>query len=182
MRRVALKVAADRDLELEIHTPSARGGKGRAQAEFQAYQRAVRQGLSDRPVPDLLIVVIDCNCSDWHQVRNDTRDLIDDGLFPRSIVACPDPHIERWYMADPPSFARVIGHDPTPVPEGCDRDAYKRELTKALRAGGKQVLSGGSEFAPDLVQAMDLYDAGRRQPSLGHFLDDLATELTAAAC
>lgn len=180
VRRVVLKVAEDQGLDVELRTPSARGGKGKALEEFLAYQRAVRQGISDRPAPDLLIVVIDCNCSDWHAVRDEIRNQIDDAVFPRSVVACPDPHVESWYLADPPSFTQVIGHDPTPVPEGCDREAYKRELSNALRAGNKQVLSGSSEFAPEIVEAMDLYDAGRRQASLGHFVDALSTKLTAA--
>lgn len=181
VRRLALKVADEEGVELEIQTPSAKGGRARALQEFRGFQRAVRDGLSTRSVPDLMVVVIDCNCSDWHAVRDQIRGQIDDGVFPRSIVACPDPHIERWYLADPPSFTRVIGHDPTPVPDHCDREVYKRKLVESLRAGGKTVLSGGSEFAPDIVEAMDLYDAGQRQPSLRHFTDDLSTELTAAA-
>ena len=28
------------------------------------------------------------------------------------VAACPDPHIERWFLADPPSFHEVVGHWP----------------------------------------------------------------------
>jgi hypothetical protein len=33
------------------------------------------------------------------------------------------------------------------------------------------------EYAPDLVAAMDLYHAGKNQPSLRHFVDELRSAL-----
>lgn len=33
------------------------------------------------------------------------------------------------------------------------------------------LLTGTADLAPDLVEAMDLYRAGKNQPSLGHFVD-----------
>lgn len=94
-----------------------------------------------------------------------------------TAVACPDPHVERWYMADPQSFAEVVGKVPRLRRRKCDRDCYKEMLTRLVAASGHPSTLGGIESAHDLVEAMDLYRAGKNAKSLKHFVDDLRTLL-----
>ena len=54
---------------------------------------------------------------------------------------------------------------------------YKQILTTTIRQAGHQVILGGVEFAPELVEGMDLYRAGRNDSSLNAFLRDLRAML-----
>lgn len=99
----------------------------------------------------------------------------------RLVAACPDPHVERWYLADPQSFERVVGKRPDIGTRKCVRDHYKRVLASAIVQGGHPATLGGVEFAPELVEAMDLYRAGRNDSSLKAFVDDFRAKLHQSA-
>jgi hypothetical protein len=92
---------------------------------------------------------------------------------PLVVVACPDPHIERWYMADPASFKEVVGRQPRLEKVKCERNRYKTILAQTIRDSGQITTLGGIEFARDLVAAMDLYRAGKLEPALKSFVEDL---------
>lgn len=157
--------------ELAIETISGRGGHGRAIQEFRAWQRRARKG--GVAIPDLLVVVIDGNCGDWSTVLNQVRGEIDQVLFARSVVGCPDPHIERWCLADPEAFAEVVGAPPLRDPGKCQRELYKRLLRESIEGAGQPILTNEMEYAPDLVDAMDLFRAGKNLPGLRSFVQDL---------
>jgi hypothetical protein len=55
----------------------------------------------------------------------------------------------------------------------CERGRYKRLLSSAVQAAGHIPTLGGIEFAQELAAAMDLYRAGKNDPALGAFIDDL---------
>jgi len=74
-------------------------------------------------------------------------------------------------MADPESFAEVVGVEPTREKAKCERDRYKQQLVQAIRKGGHIPTLGGIEFAQDLVARMDLYRAGKNDPSLKACID-----------
>lgn len=63
------------------------------------------------------------------------------------------------------------------VPEKCERHLYKQLLRKTILDAGQLILTNEMEYAPDLVAAMDLYRAGKNQPSLKHFVDELRSAL-----
>lgn len=88
-------------------------------------------------------------------------------------MACPDPHVERWYLADPESFKTVVGYRPTIAKKKCARDYYKEVLAKAVRKAGHPATLGGIEFAQELVDDMNLYRACKNERSLKAFVDDL---------
>jgi hypothetical protein len=50
-------------------------------------------------------------------------------------------------------------------------------VEEAVAATGLPLLTGTADLAPDLVAAMDLYKAGKNQPSLGKFVEDLNSAL-----
>ena len=170
------RLAREEECEVILTSQSTRGGHGRAIAELKVWQRLVT--MSGRvSVPDLLIVVIDANCEGWAQAQRRTAEAVDREAFPRVIIGSPDPHVERWCIADPEGFAKVVGRPPKRDPGKCDRDRYKDLLRQSIQAAHQPILTNEMEFAPDLVKEMDLFRAGKNQPSLKHFVDELRAAL-----
>lgn len=156
---------------------SARGGHGRALEELSLYQRSVQQGVGGMTVPDLLIVAIDTNCSSFNGAKKEIQARLETQFEDRTVVACPDPHVERWYLADPESFHHVVGVTPRVGRRKCERDRYKTILSRAILEAGHPPTLGGIEFAREIVEAMDFYRAGKRETSLKHFLDDAVAQI-----
>jgi hypothetical protein len=154
-----------------IKVISAQGGHGRAVDEFKVYQRYVVRSLVRSP--DLAVVVIDANCRGWNSVRAEIQAAVDPELLPPVVVGCPDPHVERWYMADPESFYEVVGASPAKERTKCDRDRYKALLSEAVLKGRNPPTLGGIEFAREIVRAMNLYRASTGIPSLRAFVNDV---------
>jgi len=107
---VLRRLASEGGARVLVHSVSSRGGHGRALDEFKTYHRALTSGFGQ--AAQLIVVAIDGNCTQWHAVRNEILQSVEQP-YPAPIVpACPDPHIERWYMADPESFSQVVGAQP----------------------------------------------------------------------
>lgn len=177
-RALLTRLAREYGLRPGIQALNARGGHGRALTEFSLWQRAVVAAHGVRhDIPDLLVLLVDANCSGWPQMRRDVEAAIDPQIFPRFAVGCPDPHIERWCMADPLAVQEVLGVPPPGDPGKCDRHIYKQLLRHTIRTAGQPILTSEMEYAPDLVSAMDLYRAGKNQPSLKHFVEEIRSAL-----
>lgn len=169
------RVADEEGVEVRTRVISARGGHGRAIKEFEYYQHT--KDKLEREPGDLVVVAIDGNCSTFAKVREEILKSTTPALIDQLVVACPDPHVERWYLADPKSFEVVVGYRPRITPDKCERDHYKHLLSEAIRKAGHPAPLGGIEFAPELVEEMDLYKAGKSNSSLKAFLDDLRAKL-----
>ena len=169
------RVADEEGVEVRTRVISARGGHGRAIKEFEYYQHT--KDKLEREPGDLVVVAIDGNCSTFAKVREEILKSTIPALIDQLVVACPDPHVERWYLADPKSFEVVVGYRPRITPDKCERDHYKHLLSEAIRKAGHPAPLGGIEFAPELVEEMDLYKAGKSNSSLKAFLDDLRAKL-----
>lgn len=167
------RIFAEEDCALRLSVVSAVGGHGRAIAELKNYQRTVVKGLLGRTRPDLALLVIDANCRGLVDARNDVRGAIDVGAAGEAIVACPDPHLERWFFADPEAFQRAVGTHQQPGRRKCDRDRYKAMLKEAVVRAGHFPSLDGLEFTRDVVREMDLYRAGVNEPSLGSLIDEV---------
>jgi len=98
-------------------------------------------------------------------------------FFGKVVAACPDPHVERWFLADPDSFRTVVGYRPVIGRKKCTRGYYKDLLANAIRQGGHPAPLGGVEFAREIVEMMDLYRASTKDRALKAFLDDLRAAL-----
>ena len=177
LKPLLTRIAREEHIEVWPRIRSARGGHGRAIAEFKLYQRVVVQSTLSNMSADLVVVAIDGNCSTFADARRRIQDATDQTLRDRLVIACPDPHIERWYVADPQSFETIVGHRPRVGSKKCVRDHYKQVLADAIQRAGHPVMLGGIEFASELVESMDLYRAGRKDSSLKAFLDDLRAKL-----
>lgn len=170
------RIAGEEQIIVTERVRSARGGHGRAIAEVKLYQNLVTKGVAGT-IPDVLIVGIDGNCSTFTAARQAIRNAITTPFADRLVVACPDPHVERWYLADPESFEAIVGHRPSLGKKKCVRDHYKNVLAKAVRQAGHPPTLAGIEFARDLAAGMDLYRASRNDRSLKSFVDDLRGSL-----
>jgi len=149
-------------VRVRVRVRSARGGHPRALQEFRFYQKtALSRPSSDA---DLVVVAIDANCSPYAEARNGILAAAESGFRKRLITACPDPHIERWYLADLGAFKSVVGRGPTVVEAKCERRHYKNLLRSAVREAGHPRLDG-TDFAPELARAFDLYRAGKADAS-----------------
>lgn len=171
------RVAHEENVDVSARVRSARGGHGRAIAELELYQNLTEKTASKTIEPILLVVGIDGNCMAFTKARDAIKDKIKGRFVGRMIAACPDPHVERWYLADPDSFQTIVGHRPSVGKKKCARDHYKRLLSTAVQQAGHPPTLGGIEFASELVQGMDLYRAGRNDRSLKAFVDDLRGKL-----
>ena len=167
------RILAEAGVDAQLNRRWAQGGHGRALAALKLYQSAVLRGLAGFRRPALLVVVIDANCNGWAKARNEIRAAIQPGVAAEVIVGCPDPHIERWFFADPAAFSRVVGVNRQPGRLKCTRDRYKALLREAVLQAGHPPTLSGLEFASEIAQAMDLYIAGRNDTSLGHFIEEI---------
>lgn len=168
------RVSVELGLRVDIRTASGRGGHGLALAEFRSWQRAIAgSGGIHFEIPDLLVLMIDANCKGWATVHRELEDSIDSRLFPRCAIGCPDPHVERWCLADPEAVQKVLGIPGPADPGKCDRHLYKNLLRQTILKAGQPILTTEMEYAPDLIAAMDLFRAGKNQNSLKHFTDEI---------
>ena len=177
LKPLLTRIAQDEDIAMWVRVRSATGGHARAITEFKLYQRVVSRSPLSSVTAGLVVVAIDGNCSTFAAARQQLQNAAEPTLQDRLVVACPDPHVERWYLADPQSFERVVGSRPDVGAGKCARGHYKQALATAITQGGHPTTLGGVEFAPDLVEAMDLYRAGRNDASLKALIDDFRAKL-----
>jgi hypothetical protein len=171
LKALLTRIAREVGREIRIVVRSARGGHPRVLSELAAYQKSVTRAVPDLTIPDLLIVAIDANCQRWNQAQAQIEKQMESTFREKTVIACPDPHIERWYLADPSSFGGVVGRMPVLGKKKCARDHYKGLLAKSIADAGHPPTLGGIEFAQELVDAMDLYRAGKKERSLKHFVE-----------
>lgn len=178
LKHLVRAMCARESVDAMIEVRSARGGHGRALDEMKSYQVLVeRRGL---PRPDLLVVAIDANCSSYVPKVREIREGVKPRVFPHCAVACPDPHIEQWYIADAEAFQQVVGVAPPAAHPKCDkqtRNVLKKALADSVGAGGHPRTLGGIEFAADLAKAMNTFRAGKAEPSFKHFIEEVENAL-----
>jgi len=177
LKHLVARVANEEGVPTRLRIRSARGGSGRAIQEYRNYQRVVTRNASSAPLPDLIVVGIDGNCITAPRKRREIEEATEPSFQGRLVAACPDPHVERWYLADPDSFHAIVGHRPTVGRKKCARDHYKRLLSEAVRKAGHPPTLGGIEFASEIAQGLDLYRASKGDKSFGSFVDDLRSGL-----
>jgi hypothetical protein len=171
-RALVRRIAHELQLDVSIHTATASSGIPRLKQELRVFQALVARRAG---TPDLLVIVIDANDVGPAARRSEIEDVLDTTVFPAFVIGTPNPCVERWLLADPASFSRIFGVHP-PVGATVGR-AWKDRLIKALEAAGQIVMQGGAEFAEEIVEPMDFYQAGRSDPTIQSFTDDLRAAL-----
>jgi hypothetical protein len=179
VRALVGRLTREAEVDVRLRTISASRGKGQAITQLRGWQRSFERGLVGKP--DLVIVVIDGNCTSSQAKKREIAQVLRAEVFPHWVIGSPDPHVERWCFADALAFERIVGRKPPADPAKCERALYKRLLREALDAADQPVLTDEMEIAPDLVEAADLEIAARAQPSLGSFVSDLRDALKIVA-
>lgn len=179
IRAMIQRIGRDEGARVLVRVRSAQGGHPRAIKEFRRYQQAAVH--MEGSAADALVVAIDGNCSSFAAARDRVIQATSESSRHLLVVASPDPHIERWYLADPEAVGKVAGHNPGKLPAKCERHYYKNKLRATISKGGTPSTLGGPEIAEDLVAEIDLYKAGKNDSSLGAFLDDLRNRYRQAA-
>ena len=146
-------------------------------SQLKGWQRSFEKGLSVGK-PDLLVVVIDGNCIGFQAKHREIERHIQTHVFPKYVIGCPDPHVERWCFADANAFEQVVGSAPPRDPGKCERGVYKKLLRDSLIENGHVILTDEMEVAPDIVRAAELYRVGKVQPSLRAFIGGLRKGLS----
>lgn len=172
------RLAREEGRAIELEVGCARGGHGRVFSELKLYQMAVLKRGAGVTMPDMLVVAIDANCKQFTAARREVQELLQAPFASLTAIACPDPHIERWYLADPLSFGEVVGVRPAVSGGKCVKDYYKRVLSDAIVQAGHPPMLNGIEFARELVDAMDLFRAGKAERSLKRFIEEARGRLT----
>src|SRR5262249_31749437 len=126
------RLARDHARPVQIRVRSARGGHGRALAELKLYQQGMLKGIGGERIPDLLVVAIDANCKSYAAAQREIQETLTEEFRGRAVAACPDPHIERWYLADLDTFHQVVGIRPSFGEQKCERGVYKQLLAEAV--------------------------------------------------
>jgi hypothetical protein len=152
---------------------SSQGGLSRMHGEFKDFLRDLARDRQS--LPDAVIVVVDANCQGYNERKAQMdRATAHYRQFEQIVsYAIPDPHIERWMLADPRAFQAVFGRGCTVPTVKCAKGEYKRLLREEIRQSGIEAPLGGEEYAEDIVGAMDLAQVETREPSLGLFLKSL---------
>lgn len=168
---IVRRIATECERPVTLHILSARGGRPQVFRILANYETIT--GELPRRAADLVVVAVDGNGQSFAATRGTVLEQAPTVLASRIVVACPEPYIERWFVADQESVHRVIGAAPTPRARGRRREDYKALLLRTVRAAGFSPAAGGAEFAVEIVKEMDLYRAGKNQSSLKAFIDDL---------
>jgi len=171
IRAMIDRLAGEEHCAVMIRDRSAQGGHGKALTEFDLYQSLLEK--HQFLLPDVVVVAIDANCRRFAEAAREIDNHIRSLLQGRAVKACPDPHIERWYTADPVSFQSIVGVPPRRVRRKCERGFYKALLSQAVREAGHPVTLGGIEFAREIVHVMDLNRVALHDRALGRFIGDL---------
>lgn len=169
---IVRRIARDQNRQIQLRVRAARGGYLRVLNELDLYQTMVVSGLAMLSLPDVLVVAADANCHGLAARKRAIRQRLTNSFKDRTVLAVPDPHVERWYLSDRQAFKQVVGVLPPTERRKCARDRYKRILAQAVRDGGHPAILGGIEFAKELAESMDFYRAGRAEPSLKQFVSD----------
>lgn len=165
------RVATEGGIEVRVDWRNARRGHGQVVRELKQYLRDLRRQGN---LPDLVVIGTDANCKGL--LERSRQIPVDDSPVP-TVLAIPDPHVERWLLLDGAAFKAALGHGCPAPDQKCARDRYKGVLIRAILDAGITPSLGGIEFAEDIVKAMDLVRAANADDSLRRFLEDLRTAL-----
>ena len=166
------RIARQEQRQLQLRPRAARGGYPRVLHELALYQKLVLKGAAGMRLPDVLVVAVDANCHGLAARKKAIRQRLEKTFKGRTVLAVPDPHVERWYLSDRLAFKQVVGIQPPAERRKCERGRYKRILAQAVRDGGNPAILGGIEFAKELAEGMDFYRAGSAEPGLRQFVHD----------
>lgn len=173
VRSLVRRLANEVCVPTEVDVRNARGGASRLDQQFLQF---LGDYIAADTRPDLVVVIRDTDCTGVGTVKSRYFRLVKDANYLGDvIVGAPEPHIECWYLADPPALQRVLrASTQVPVPDSkCGSGRFKQILSQTVTDAGVTPLLGGIEYAEEVVAEMDIYRAASNVPSLDIFVKDL---------
>ncbi|MGQ9366571.1 hypothetical protein [Azospirillum sp. ST 5-10] len=164
------RLARDHGVPVSLRDFNVRHGHPAVVAELRLFVRDLRRGVQD--LPDLLVIATDGNCKGYAERRDELSPIVEP-VAEAVVFAIPDPHVERWLLLDSHAFRQVAGKGCDAPDRKCERSRYKKRLMDSFRAAGLQPNLGGTEFAGDIFDVVDLDRVAMLDASLGRFLADL---------
>ena len=166
------RLADEAGVPTQVDVRNARGGASQLDQQFVRFL----QGYSVTDLrPDIVVVIRDTDCAGVRTIQSRYSGLVEDaGYVGDVVIGAPEPHIECWYLADPPALQRVL-RAPTqaPVPDSkCGAGRFKELLARTVTDAGVVPLLGGIEYAGAVVAELDIYRAAANVPSLATFVRD----------
>ncbi|MGD9895645.1 MAG: hypothetical protein AB7T14_00990 [Candidatus Methylacidiphilaceae bacterium] len=167
-----VRVAQESQVRVEVAWRSARRGYGKVVSELKEYYRDLK---AQGPSPELIVIATDANCKGFYERAKEIPSFQPSPVV--TVLAIPDPHVERWLLLDGAAFRKVFGKGCVAPDLKCARDRYKQALIQAIREAGIEPALGGVEFAKEIIDAMDLPRAANADRSFARFLDGLRDAL-----
>lgn len=164
------RVCAEYGLRDEIIPYNSTGGFGSALESLKRYVSDLRR--ERERLFDCIVVAIDANCSGYNEKQKEIREIVAD-LRGFTVMAIPDPHVERWLLLDGSAFRQAVGVGCQAPDEKCQKNRYKSILRNSFEDAEIFPVFHGIEWAEDIVANMDLRPGRNMDRSLGNFLDDL---------
>ena len=167
------RLAEEHRVEVSLVWRQAYGGHRRVKHELNDYLRALHRNRE--PLPDLVVVATDANCKGLNERMREVSNP--NAQMPPTVLAIPDPHVERWLLLDGAAFKTVLGQGCRAPDRKCDRDRYKQRLVEAIQAAGVEPILGGIEYAEDIIRHLDIGRAARADTSFRRFVNALRNEV-----
>ena len=167
------RLADEANISVEIDVRNATGGASRLDQEFDRFLRDYAFATAS---PDLIVLIRDTDCNGVNTIKSRYMNLIQNANYRGNVVVgAPEPHIECWYLADPPALQRVLrSPEQAPVPDSkCGTGRFKQLLAKTVTDAGVKPLLGGIEYAERVVSELDVYKASSNVPSFDIFIKDI---------
>ena len=161
------RIAVEHRVAVHLNWRNSVGGHGKVVTGYRRYRRDLKGQASPC---DLVVAATDANCRGRRQRMREFR--FQDLPVP-TVLAIPDPHIERWLLLDGAAFRSVLGKGCNAPDRKCSRDRYKRLLIEAIWATGHESFLNGMDYAEDIVLHMDLDRAADADDSFSQFIGDL---------
>ena len=173
IRKLFFRIAKESGLDperLDVSVPYSRGG-----ASIQALKRYLNDYSIESDV-DCFVLGSDGNCNGFtEKKRTLQKNLEKFGALDRTILAIPDPHIERWYVIDPKALSKAVGatiRNNSPKHK-CDKGHYKKILQKAILSANVEPLQGGAEYGQDVGEHLDFYKISKEDSGFRFFVEQV---------
>jgi hypothetical protein len=173
IRGLIRRIAKEKGVKILEEVLNATRGS-RIWIELEQFLRDIFNGILS--VPDILVIVIDGNCSTAIKVRKAIQQKVAQAKINVPYLACavPNPHIERWYLEDPKALRQILpGAEPNCPQYKCEQDRYKNALKNAIRKAGLEPSLGGAEYGNDIAQLLDFYTLSKRDNAFKLFVDEV---------
>jgi hypothetical protein len=173
MKALLARLSGDYQVQIRVRTLSATGGITRVHHEFSVYLNDIARGKVS--TPDMIVIATDSNCKGYNERRQEIQKVVDPypALSALVVFAIPDPHVERWLLADAAAFRAVLGRGCNLPQHKCQKDYYKQLLVREVQEAKVKPILGGLEYAEDIINAMNLIAVEGSEPSLQRLLREL---------